>query len=92
MPFYLYCCNSFVEAQKAGITFMPKHGNMRLDRSQSKKQWAEYIQAGIQGFNDVHSMQNIVSLVLVTHVPDNNKIHKGNNNWEIDQKIVSVYI
>lgn len=63
MPFYLYCCNSFVEAQKAGITFMPKHGNMRLDRSQSKKQWAEYIQAGIQGFNDVHSMQNIVSLI-----------------------------
>lgn len=42
---------------------MPKHGNMRLDRSQNKKQWGEYIQAGIQGFNDVHSMQNIASLI-----------------------------
>ena len=55
--------NSFVEAKKASITFMPKNGNMRLDRSQNKKQWAEYIQAGIQSFNDVHSMQNIVSLI-----------------------------
>ena len=54
-----------MEQKKASLTHMPRDSGMRLDRSQNRKQWQEYLNRGIKDFNDVHTMQNIVSLLQI---------------------------
>lgn len=57
-----------------------------------KRQWRQVM--GIDSKTDKMDATSIINLVnkFNGHVPDNNKIVKGNNNWDIDQKMVSVYI